>query len=101
MLIAAGLLVVQTGFQYYLDFMLFTAKAIRTALAKSMIATYPVKIGKMLGTTSNKADQSSALTQFKTIRYYIRSVKATKAREPADDQPAMLFFFDRKIQPLT
>ena len=54
------------------------------ALAKNIIITYPVKIVNIVGTTSNKAIQSSALTQFKIILYSIRSVKATKASELTD-----------------
>ena len=71
------------------------------ALAKNIIITYPVKIVNIVGTTSNKAIQSSALTQFKIILYSIRSVKATKASELTDTQQVVIFFFDAKIQPIT
>ena len=66
-------------------------------LAKISTITYPHSIGNIDGTTSINADQSSLLTQFKTILYCIRSVSATNDSEQAEAHTVFLLFFNAII----
>ena len=80
----------------------FLVIPIRIAFTKNIMITYPVSMENIDGTTSNKALQSSILTQSNTILYSIRSVNDTNASEQAENtQAVFFFFFDSMIQPVT